>query len=138
VVKSQLARKNVALIWGAPGTGKSVLVTILAREAAAAQRPVFWFRFQPLLTDLKTVTNSLLLFLQKETGEPDENLPTLLSKSQALLIFDDLQYVTNEELRHFLATLSSSLDASANQTCQMLFTSRERSAFLPVQKFAKL
>ncbi len=135
-VKSSLAQKNVVLVWGAPGAGKSVLATALAREAAVAQRPVFWFRFQRLLTDLKAVQSNLLPFLQNESGELSENLPALLSKSKALLIFDDLQYADSDELQRFLATVVSLLAGSGNKICQMLFTSRERSAFLPVQKIA--
>lgn len=34
-VNSQLAQKNVVLVWGALGAGKSILVTALAREAKA-------------------------------------------------------------------------------------------------------
>ncbi|GEM_PF-5245664 len=135
-VKSQMAQKHVVLVWGAPGAGKSVLVTALAREAAAVQRPVFWFRFQRLLTDLKTVQSNLLPFLQQEIGEPSENLPVLLAKSRALLIFDDLQHAEGDELQRFLATVVSLLAGSGNKNCQMLFTSHERSAFLPVQKIA--
>jgi len=133
-VKSQLAQKHVVLIWGAPGAGKSVLTTALAREAATAQRPVFWFRFQRLLTDLNAVQSNLLLFLQDEIGELSESLPALLSQSQALLIFDDLQHADGDELQRFLATVASLLASSGNKNCQMLFTSRERSAFLPVEK----
>ncbi len=135
-VKSQLVQKNVVLVWGAPGAGKSVLVTALAREAATAQRPVFWFRFQRLLTDLKAIQSNLLPFLQNEIGELSENLPALLVKSQALLIFDDLQNAEGEELQRFLSTVASLLAGSSNKNCQMLFTSRARSAFLPVQKIA--
>ncbi|MGH7598350.1 MAG: tetratricopeptide repeat protein [bacterium] len=135
-VKSQLTQKNVVLVWGSPGAGKSVLVTALAREAAAAQRPVFWFRFQRLLTDLKAVQSNLLPFLQNEIGELSENLPALLAKSRALLIFDDLQHAGDDELQRFLATIASLLAGSGNKDCQMLFTSRERSAFLPVEKIA--
>jgi hypothetical protein len=136
-VKSQLSQKNAVLVWGAPGAGKSVLVTALAREAAAAQRPVFWFRFQRLLTDLKAVQSNLLPFLQNEIGEFSENLLALLAKSRALLIFDDLQNADGDKLQRFLATVSSLLvGISSNKNCQMLFTSRERSAFLPMQKIA--
>ena len=135
-IAAQLGRKNVVLVYGIPGSGKSVIATAMARQATSANRPVFWLRFKPLLTDDQAVRASLLPFLQNETGQQDENLPALLAKSSGLLVFDDLQYVSDDKLQQFLFTLVSWLVESDNQRCTMLFTSREKSDFLPLQKMA--
>ena len=137
-LRTRLQQRSVALVYGPPGAGKSVIATALAREAEAAGRPVFWFRFQRLLTDRKAVERSLLGFLKQETQHPTSNIQHLLSKSRALLIFDDLQYVADEELQKFLhlvAALAAERDPARGS---LIFTSREKADYLPNAKLSEL
>lgn len=133
-IKSKLEKKNAILIYGSPGAGKSVIATVLAEEAEKSGFPVFWFRFKPRLTDKNVLMNTLLQFLQQETGVQENNLVTLLDHSRALFVFDDMHYVNDKDLAGAVFTVSSFFLHSQNKNCMMLFTSREKSDFLPLHQ----
>ncbi len=121
--------RNVVLLHGPPGAGKSVAVAALAHEAEKENRPVFWYRFRPLLDDHNSVLKRLTAFLQQEQTTSDSGLQSLLQNSRALLVFDDLHYVSDDKLQQFLASV-----AESGAACRLLFTSRQKSKFLPLAR----
>lgn len=123
-------RKKVILVYGSPGSGKSIAATTFAKDQQKIDRPVFWFRFEKLLTDKKSFDRNLLAFLTEEKGLKSKNLNELISTSRALMVFDDLQFIQDEDLKNYIYTFIRFINDN-HSGIKLLCTTREQVNFLP-------
>jgi len=128
---NKIGKEKPCLLYGLPGSGKSVIAAYIAVDFKKQKKQVFWFRFQKALTDIQTLHVSLLSFLQKAVCSQSTDINYLFMAYNGLLIFDDIQYALSEELKNFLFTLCRISHDIKNIQAKIIFTARDIEECLP-------
>ncbi|MEZ4745326.1 MAG: NACHT domain-containing protein [Calditrichia bacterium] len=129
-VSERFQRKNVVLVYGIAGSGKSVIATSFAKDVEATGKNIFWFRFEARYADEKTLENALLGFLHDVSKRSTNDLRILLKNTNALLVLDDLHYVKDEKLQQFINMIASLVNELADDQTRLLLTARSLTDFL--------
>lgn len=129
----KLHKSKTVLIYGPPGAGKSLIAAKVAYKRKENSLSFFWFRFEKSLTDFNSFKNNLLTFLQNELHTESTNIVKLLSKTNALLVFDDFQKTKDEKTIQLINTIINLL--SSNYTNSSLIITSRTNGNLPVSNY---